>query len=125
LQESQPKIIVIGSVESAMERLSQKLNGAGFTEVKRQPIANIAIRKNDAAQIAIFLPKVAAESRNSAAYRLRKVNPALKIVMLYEHNISGTEVADAVINANCETEDLARVISYLTRKSPQEASRRA
>jgi hypothetical protein len=125
LQESQPKIIVIGSVESAMERLSQKLNGAGFTEVKRQPIASIAIRKSDTAQIAIFLPKVAAECRNSVAHKLRKVNPALKIVMLYDYNISGTEVADAVINANCETEDLARVISYLTRKSPQEASRRA
>lgn len=105
-----------------MEKLSQKLHDAAFTNLERQPISKINARRGNGAHIAIFLPKIAKEYRNDAAQKLRKVNPSLKIVMLYDHTISGTEVADAVINANCETEDLARVVAYLTRKGSQETA---
>ena len=120
MRESQPKIIIIGSIDGAMENLSRKLHDADFTNLERQPISKINARKGNGAHIAIFLPRIAREYRTEAAQKLRKANPGLKIVMLYDHTISGTEVADAVINANCETEDLARVVAYLTRKGTQE-----
>ena len=115
MRESQPKIVIIGSVDDAMEKLSRKLRDANFTQLEPQPISTANARKCGRANLAIFLPKIAKECRIDFALKLRKANPSLKIVMLYDHAITGTEVADAVINANCETEDLARVVSYLTR----------
>ena len=74
----------------------------------------------NAPDIAIFLPKTPMEQRNEVAQRLRKKNQLAKIVMLYESKISGTEIADAVINVNCGLDDLARVVSYLTGKTQRE-----
>ena len=107
-----------------MDKLSCQLKEAGFRNVTEKQLKEVERLRKTSAEIVIFLPKTPTEPRNQVAKQLRKANPSLKIVMLYDNTISGTEVADAVINANCEIEDLVRVLTYLS-KMPREKARGA
>ena len=120
--EAQPRIVIIGSAHEALDRLSRQLKDAGLTSIREKQLTESELPKSASADIVVFLPKTPKEPRNQVARQLRKANPSLKIVMLYDNTISGTEIADAVINANCEIEDLVRVLAYLS-KMPREKAR--
>lgn len=122
MSEAQPKVVIIGSLLEPTYNLSRQLKEAGFQKVKEKQLAEAALPKGTTAEIAIFLPKTPKEPRNQIARQLRKENPSLKIVMLYDNTISGTEVADAVINANCEIDDLVKVLTYLSRMPRERAT---
>ena len=76
-------------------------------------------------RIAIFMPQVPKEPRTELARALRLSNPSLKIVMLYEDKISGTEIADAVINASGEFDDLVRTLTYMVEGPARKSAKRA
>jgi DNA-binding response OmpR family regulator len=120
MSEQNPRIIVIGSIESASHEFARQLRQAGFPSVTVSDLSQHQFTEQTAPDIAIFLPKTPKDPRNQVAQKLRKTNHLAKIVMLYDTNISGTEIADAVINANCELDDLARVVCYLTGKTKRE-----
>jgi hypothetical protein len=120
MSNQNPTIMVIGSIESATQEFAQQLRRAGFPSVTVSDLSRSQSKAAAAPDIAIFLPKTPMEQRNEMAQRLRKKNHLAKIVMLYDSKIAGTEIADAVINANCQFDDLARVVSYLTGKSQRE-----
>ena len=117
MQEAQPKVVIIGSASESIGKLSRQLKEAGFSNIKETHLSEVGFPKSAGTEIVIFLPRTPKEPRNHVAQRLRKTNPFLKIVMLYENAISGTEVADAVINANCDIEDLVRVLTYLSKSN--------
>ncbi len=60
--------------------------------------------------------------RKELARALRKRFPRIRIVMLYDGAIRGTENAHAVIRCNCELDDLARTIRYLANRGEDFAS---
>jgi hypothetical protein len=125
LQEEQPKIVIIGSLQAPMQELSRQLKEAGFSKVTEKRLSEVELPARWRVGIVIFLPKTPKEPRNRVAQRLRKSIPSLKIVMLYDDAISGTEVADAVINSNCDIADLVRVLTYLSKNNPREKARGA
>jgi AmiR/NasT family two-component response regulator len=120
MSDQNPRIVVIGSIESTMHKLAHQLRKAGFPSVTVSDLSQPEFTAKNTPDIAIFLPKTPMGPRNQAALKLRKKNHFAKIVMLYDTNIAGTEIADAVINANCELDDLARVVFYLTGKTKRE-----
>jgi hypothetical protein len=120
MSDQNPKIVVIGSIESAAHKLALQLQRAGFSSVTVSDLSLPQLAVKNVPDIAIFLPRTPMEPRNRAAQKLRMRNHLAKIVMLYDTNISGTEIADAIINANCELDDLARVVCYLTGKTQRE-----
>jgi|SRR4051794_39011613 hypothetical protein len=120
MSDQNPRIVVIGSIASASQEFARQLRRAGFPSVTVSDLSQQQFTEQTPPDIAIFLPKTPKEPRNQVAQKLRKTNHLAKIVMLYDTNISGTEIADAVINANCELDDLARVVCYLTGKTKRE-----
>jgi hypothetical protein len=112
VSEPRPRIVLVGVVESALDKLAQQLKIAGFPTQVAKDLSTMKFVE-PVPQIAIFLAQTPQELRNRVLGVLGKSNPALKVVMLYENAISGTERADAVINARCEIEDLVRTLKYV------------
>jgi DNA-binding NarL/FixJ family response regulator len=125
LSELRSKIAVIGTAQSTVRKLASRLRDVGYKSVVERNLSQAAVDGNIAPEIVIFLPQTPRESRTLLARELRESNPSTKIVMLYDDNISGTEFADAVINANCEIEDLIRVLVYLTNKGATDKVQKA
>ena len=124
MQDSRPGVVLIGSSEPSLNALAQQLEASGFPTTLQKDLSKMVLA-DAKAQIVIFLAQVPMEPRNRMAKALRMLNPSLKIVMLYENQISGTEIADAVINANCDFEDLGRMLLYLAGKSLNQQVKRA
>lgn len=120
---SQLRIVLIGSSDSALKKLADQLEAAGFPTTKQSLTQKTLMDKS--ASVAIFLPQVPKEPRNKLANALRASNPSLKIVMLYVDKISGTEVADAVINAGSDFDDLVRTLTYMTERPARRSAKRA
>jgi hypothetical protein len=122
--ESRPGVVLIGNSDSSLKELARQLEAGGFPTTSQKDLSKMVLA-DASAQIVIFLAHVPMEPRNRMAKALRRLNPSLKIVMLYDNQISGTEIADAVINAHCDFEDLGRMLIYLAGKSLNQQVKRA
>jgi hypothetical protein len=109
-----PKIVVIGKIAARASSFENKLRNAGFHAISSELDSDGNLPELRGPDIVIFLSQLDREPRTKLAKVLRQRHPSIKIVMLYEEKIAGAEIADAVINTRCTSEDLTRTLRYLS-----------
>ena len=95
------KILSVGSIPELFERRNAALTAAGLTVMQAASLAQ-ALRMIDAEgfDIAILGYGLSSEERDKLAGAVRRRSRDCKIIMLYQGQISGTEMADAIIAAD-------------------------
>lgn len=107
-------VLNVGINQAFLERRQQILEGAGFTVVSTTVnMALPAAKDHDNVRLAIFGHLVHADDRLKISEALRRKNPNIRLVVMYDHSVKKTESADAVLQINVPAADLIHTVEYL------------
>ena len=113
----QPKkrsvVLNIGVSQSYLIRREQILHDAGFAVVNSSVEEAKASLANSDVCLVIFGHLVPASDRLTISGALRKSNPHIRIVVMYDHSVQRTESADAVLQRDVPAERLVHTVEYL------------
>jgi DNA-binding NtrC family response regulator len=112
--EEVAKILSFGIAKDHLDRRAKLLASHGL-------IVSSVTQKDEALRLAemivpeivIFGHKVPSGLRASLSRHLKKVNPGVQMIYMYEGGTEGTELADAILNVESEPEVLVETIHYL------------
>jgi DNA-binding NtrC family response regulator len=110
-----PTILLnIGVDRRYLARRREILASAGFT-VRDAVTAEEALAgaQSSAVSIAIFGHRVPATDRVKISEALKRINPRIRLVVMYDHSISRTESADAILRVDVAPDDLIHTVEYL------------
>lgn len=110
-----PSILLnIGIDRQYLARRREILASAGF-DVRDAMTGEeaLAVAKGSGVSIAIFGHRVAARDRLEISEALKRSNPRIRLVVMYDHSVSRTESADAILRVDVAPDDLIHTVEYL------------
>jgi DNA-binding NtrC family response regulator len=112
--EEVAKILSFGIAKEHLDRRAKLLaqNGFNVSSVTQKDEA-LRLAKMLVPNIVIFGHKVPPALRSSLSRHMKKVNPDVQMIYMYEGSTQGTEMADAILNVESEPEVLVEAIHYL------------
>lgn len=114
-RKSKRKVIVlnVGASRPFLERREEILADAGFAVVSTPVNTALAAAHDHDVRLAIFGHLVHPADRLKISEELRRKNPAVRLVVMYDHSVKKTESADAVLQINVPPADLVHTVEYL------------
>jgi DNA-binding NtrC family response regulator len=101
-------------VKDYLDRRAQLLSSHGLTVSSvTQKDEALRLAKMISPDIVIFGHKVPPNLRASLSRHMKKVNPDVQMIYMYQGSTDGTELADAILNLDSEPEVLVETIHYL------------
>jgi DNA-binding NtrC family response regulator len=107
-------LLNIGIDSRYLARRREILAGAGFNVLDALSVKDaLAIAKDHPVSVAIFGHRIAAADRLQISDELKRKNPKIRLVVMYDHSVSRTESADAVLRVDVAPDDLIHTVEYL------------
>ncbi len=106
-------VLNIGINQKFLSRRQEILAGAGFTVVNASVEDALAAAAENDVRLAIFGHLVHPSDRLKISIVLRRRNPQVRLVVMYDHSAHKTEAADAVLQINVPPADLVHTVEYL------------
>ena len=116
-------VLLIGYLTDLLEKRKKCLEHAGY-EVTCATSSNGALRlvEGRGFSVVIFGQGIPENERTRIARRIKQVNPATKLIMLYLASIKNAELADAIIHATADPFDLVHIIDELAGRQSRRMS---
>lgn len=107
-------LLNIGVDGAQLRRRRQILVDAGFKVLDADTVERaVKLAGISDIRVAIFGHRISSRERLEASNALKRSNPAILIVVMYETSVNKTELADAVLQINLPPADLVHSIEYL------------
>lgn len=111
------KVLCFGKTEERVARRCEVLRAAGYSATGVGDYQAAAQAAESTEYDALVLGQQVDEAeRNELARKMRRANPDLLIVMLYDGSIRSTELADAILNVRGEAADLVQTLTFLAQR---------
>lgn len=121
VRKSVSKVVLlnIGVDVAQVRRRHQILTDAGFKVLDAESVERaLKLATSPDVQVAIFGHRISARERLQISTALKRRNPAIRIVVMYETSVQKTELADAVLQIHLPAADLVHSIEYLLNHRP-------
>lgn len=113
-QNERTVLLNIGIDEQYLLRRHQILCGAGFDVIDATSVEEaLTIASHSGIRVAIFGHRVPAIDRLTISDGLKRTNPGIRLVVMYNNSVSRTESADAVLRVDVSPDDLIHTVQYL------------
>jgi hypothetical protein len=113
-KESKVQVVLnIGISQSYLSRREEILRTAGFAVVNATVEGTLVMIAEYDVCLAIFGHLVHPSDRVKLSDTLRRRNPNVRIVVMYDYSVRKTESADAVLQINVPPADLIHTVEYL------------
>lgn len=118
-----PKILSFGIDQKFLQDRAKVLANAGLTvsSVSQKDEA-LRLAKLSPPDIVIFGHRVPESLRTALARNMKKLNPASRLIYIYDGSTQGTELADAVLGLASAPEQIVSTIRHLSEHSSEEAT---
>ncbi len=124
LRKPQKKAIVlnIGVSQKHLVRREAILRDGGLAVASASVEQALATAAQHDVQLAIFGHLVHPSDRLKISIALRRQNPRVRLVVMYDDSAKQTETADAVLRINVPPADLVHTVQYLLCEGPPSAA---
>jgi len=114
-EENMEKILLVGYLTDLVERRKQCLEAAAYEVICATAFSEVMrFIDEHTFKVVVLGHGVPEAERTRIARKIKQVNPAAKLVMLYLASIKNAELADAIIHTTTDPADLVRTIKELT-----------
>jgi DNA-binding NtrC family response regulator len=109
------KILSFGIDQEFLQLRARALSAAGLkvSSVSQKDEA-LRLAKLVSPDLVIFGHKVPESLRTSLSRSMKKINPAVRLIYIYDGSTQGTEMADAVLHLVSSPDQLVYTIRHLT-----------
>ena len=115
------RVLIVSYVTELLQARERVLQSAGYEVTAAQSLTATtnAIQQQvyDAAVLGFGIPE---NERIQLARQLKRENSAVKIVMLYFETLPNTDLADALMPATANNEEILRAIHHLLKECKRE-----
>ncbi len=111
--KKKPVVLNIGVQQKLLSHRETVLQSAGFPVVSASVEEALAASAENDVRLAIFGHLVHPSDRLKISIALRRRNPQVRLVVMYDHSARHTEAADAVLRIDVPSADLVHTVQYL------------
>jgi DNA-binding NtrC family response regulator len=108
------RVLSVGYLQEFLKKRNEHIARGGHQVIPATSIEQSrALASEDKFDVIVFGHFVPTEDRNTIARYFKEHFPQIAVIFLYEGHIEKAELADAILNAHGDPEDLVQTITYL------------
>ena len=111
------RVLLVGYIPELLQEPERVLRTVGYdvTVATSYSTASAAMEQ-DLIDVAVFGFSIPEDERNQMARTLKENIPAVKIIMIYFASLKNTELADALMPATVNADEILRAVNHILNK---------